>query len=119
MARLGERHDDTLRQSVTDRCQVKTLLAGDVIVIKGKSVPGMFIVAAGSVEVADGVGDSANVLSELLPGDFVFANEVMAAAPAPNTARAGPGGALVLFADRKIAHEMMVSVPPLLEILSG
>jgi hypothetical protein len=119
MGPLGERLDDTLRQSVTDRCQVKTLLPGDVIVTEGKAVPGMFIVAAGSVEIADGEEASAKVFSELLPGDFVFASEVMTAATAPHTARAGKGGALVLFAERKIAHEMMVSVPPLLEILSG
>jgi hypothetical protein len=33
--------------------------------------------------------------------------------------RAGKQGALVLVTDRMAAHELMVSVPPLLELLAG
>jgi hypothetical protein len=33
--------------------------------------------------------------------------------------RAGSGGALVLVIDRMAAHELLVSVPPLLEILAS
>ena len=52
-------------------------------------------------------------------GDFLFPTEVMQAAPAPHTARSAKGGALVLVADRHATHELFVSCPPLLEILSG
>jgi hypothetical protein len=33
-------------------------------------------------------------------------------------ARAGAGGALVLYADRMTTHELVVSVPPLLELVA-
>jgi hypothetical protein len=116
MGPLGERLDDTLRQSVTDRCEVKTLLAGDTVVEQGDDVPGMYIVGAGEVEILD---DAGAVTMELGPGDFLFASEVMSAGSAPATARAGSNGALLLFAQRHAAHELMVIVPPLLEILAS
>ena len=116
MGPLGDRLDDTLRQSVTDRCEVRTLMAGDEIVQQGKAVPGMFIVGGGTLELVNAEGER---IGELGPGEFLFASEVMTAAPAPAVARAGDGGALVLFAARHAAHELMLSVPPLLEILSG
>jgi hypothetical protein len=40
-------------------------------------------------------------------------------APAPSTVRAARGGALVLFADRNVAQELLVTCPPLLEIFAG
>jgi len=116
MGPLGERLDDTLRQSVTDRCEVKTLMAGDTVVEQGDDVPGMYVVGAGEVEILD---DAGGVTMELGPGDFLFASEVMSAGSAPATARAGSGGALLLFAQRHAAHELMVIVPPLLEILAS
>ena len=56
---------------------------------------------------------------ELHPGDLLFAAQVLAAGAAPQTVKANEMGAVILQADRKIAHELMVSVPPLLEILAG
>jgi hypothetical protein len=35
------------------------------------------------------------------------------------TARAGKSGAVTLFATRAVAHELLLSVPPLIEILAG
>jgi hypothetical protein len=116
MGPLGERLDDSLRQSVTDRCEVRTLLPGEEIVEKGAEVPGMFIVGGGSVEV---VSESGEVELALGPGDFLFAASVMSNTPAPAKARAAETGALVLFAERMIAHELIVTVPPLLEILAS
>jgi hypothetical protein len=115
MGPMGERLDDTLRAMVTDRCEVKRLLPGEEVVTKGKPVGGMFIMAAGRVEIADGD----NVVSELGPGDFLFASQVLAGGAAPHSARAGKGGALVLFAGRGVAHELLLSVPPLLEIFAS
>ncbi|MCL4752822.1 MAG: hypothetical protein KJ015_21860 [Myxococcales bacterium] len=115
MGPLGERLDDTLRQMVTSRCDVRTVMSGEQIVEAQKPVPGMFIVGGGTVELTSGE----DVVGELGPGEFLFATIVMAASKAPMGARAGAGGALLLFAERHAAHELMLSVPPLLEILAG
>ncbi|HEX3776879.1 MAG TPA: cyclic nucleotide-binding domain-containing protein [Polyangiaceae bacterium] len=115
MGPMGERLDDALRTMVTERCEVKRLLPGEELVEKGKPVGGMFIIAAGRIEIADGEA----VLSELGSGDFLFASQVLAGGAAPHAARAGKGGALVLFAGRSVAHELLVSVPPLLEVFAG
>jgi CRP-like cAMP-binding protein len=116
MGPLGDRLDDSLRAEVTKRCSVRRLLAGDVFVEVGGEVPGMHIVGVGSVELIDAEGQR---LDELGPGDFLFASEVMSHGSAPATARAGEDGALILFAERMAAHELLVSVPPLLEILAS
>jgi len=115
MGPMGERLDDALRTMITDRCEVKRLLPGEELVERGKPVGGMFIMAAGRVEIAD----DETVLSELGPGDFLFASQVLSGGAAPHSARAGKGGALVLFAGRHVAHELLLSVPPLLEIFAG
>jgi hypothetical protein len=113
MGPLGERLDDDLRASVTGRMEVRALEPGEIIVERGKPVPGLVIVAGGHVELEPGEPP------DLGPGDLLFPSEVLSAGPAPATARAASGGALVLRAERKIAHELLVSVPPLLEILAG
>jgi hypothetical protein len=71
----------------------------------------MHIVGCGRVELDNGGGAS--------PGEFLFAAEILGGGKAKESARAGKTGALVLFAPRSVAHEMLVSVPPLLEILAG
>lgn len=120
MGAMGDRLDDSLRSLVTDRCEVKALLPYEVLVECGSTLPGMHIVGGGRIEIIvetdDGVGE---VADELGAGDFLFAPQVLGGASAPSTARAGKGGALVLFADRMTTHELLVSVPPLLEILAG
>ena len=113
---LGERLDDSLREVVTSRCRVLTLMSHDVLVEAGKPVPGMHIVGAGLVELLDPQG---TVVKTCAPGDFLLVEQVMAGGKSPHTARAASGGALVLFAPRIVAHELLVSVPPLLEILAG
>jgi CRP-like cAMP-binding protein len=113
---MGDRLDDMLRAMVTDRCQIKLLLAGEEIVKKGKPVGGMYILGGGRIELLDANGA---VKEELGPGDFLFAAQILAGGGAPASARAGEGGALVLFADRLTAHELLVSVPPLLEIFAS
>lgn len=116
MGPLGERLDDALREQVTGRCEVRTYLPGESFVDQGAPVPGMHIVGAGRVELVD---DSGKVLEELGAGEFLFASEVLSAGAAHATARAGEGGALLLFAPRLVAHELLVSVPPLLEIFAS
>ncbi len=113
---LGERLDDALREVVTSRCQVLTLLPNEVLVAEGKPVPGMHIVGAGLIELVDSSG---SIISTVAPGDFLLTAQVLAGGVSPHTVRAASTGALVLFAPRMVAHEMLVSVPPLLEILAG
>jgi CRP-like cAMP-binding protein len=58
-------------------------------------------------------------ISRLGPGDILFPTEVLGADAAPATARAGDGGAVILFGERHVVHELLVSCPPLLEIFAG
>ncbi len=113
---LGERLDDALREVVTSRCRVLTLLPHEVLVERGKPVPGMHIVGGGAIEL---LRDCGKLVGSCTPGEFLLSALVLAGGVAPYTARAASGGALVLFAPRMDAHELLVSVPPLLEILAG
>jgi Cyclic nucleotide-binding domain len=115
MGPMGERLDDALRSMVTGRCEVKRLLPGEGLVEKGKPVGGMYIIAAGRIEIVE----AEVVEGELVPGDFLFASQVLSGGAAPHSARAGKRGALVLFAGRQVAHELLLSVPPLLEVFAG
>jgi len=114
MGSLGERLDDTLRTMVTDRCQVVALRPGETLLEQGAPVNGMYVLGAGRLELLSGQ----NVQHVLNPGDFLFPAQVVAGGGAPHTARAAGGGALLLRAERMTAHELLVSVPPLLEILA-
>ena len=112
---LGERLDEALRGLVLSRLEVKAYGPGELIVTEGKAVPGLHVVGGGKIELFEG-----DVLKdEAAPGDFLFAAEVLSAGKAHQSARAGKSGALVLFASRSVAHEMLMSVPPLLELLAG
>jgi hypothetical protein len=116
MGPMGDRLDDSLRWMVTSRCEIKTLLPGDIVIEGGRPMPGLFIVGSGTLSLVDAAGSENG---ELASGEFVFAAQVLSGAVAPATVRAGAGGALVLFAARKTAHELIMVVPPLLEILAG
>ena len=115
MGPMGERLDDSLRATVTGRCEIKRLLPNEVLATKGQAVGGMYIVAAGRIEIVDGEA----IEDELGPGDFMFGAQVLSNGKAPRDARAGKGGALVLFAGRSVAHDLLLSVPPLLEIFAS
>ncbi|HEY5376735.1 MAG TPA: cyclic nucleotide-binding domain-containing protein [Polyangiaceae bacterium] len=115
MGPMGERLDDSLRSMVTGRCEIKRLLPNEILATKGQAVGGMYIVAAGRIEIVDGEA----IEDELGPGDFMFGAQVLSNGKAPRDARAGKGGALVLFAARSVAHDLLLSVPPLLEIFAS
>jgi hypothetical protein len=112
---LGERLDDSLRGSVYSRLEVRAYHPGEVLAKAGEAVPRLFIIGGGRVELIDAAGA---VCGELTSGDFLFPSSIVSASRAPHTARAGASGALVLQAPRSVAHELMMSVPPLLEILA-
>ncbi|HEX6767525.1 MAG TPA: hypothetical protein VF103_18630, partial [Polyangiaceae bacterium] len=114
MGLLGERLDDSMRAMVTERCEVKLLLAGEDVFEQGNPVIGLYVVGAGELElIRDG-----KLEGKLGPGDLLFPSAVLSHGPAPMRARAGSGGALVLYADRMTTHELVVSVPPLLELVA-
>lgn len=115
MGSLGDRLDAALRGMVTDRCEVIRLEPSEALLQAGQTVNGMYVVGAGHIDLVgpDGPGGTLN------PGDFLFPAQVMGGGGAPYTARAGGGGALLLRAERMAALELLVSVPPLLEILAS
>jgi hypothetical protein len=117
MGPMGEKLDEQLRGMVLDRCSVKLLLPGEAVAEAGKPLAGMTIVGAGRLTSFDKQGQELPE-AELGPGDFVFPKEMLGAAKAPATVRASQTGALIVFADRKTAHELLMSVPPLIEVLS-
>ncbi|HEY6078504.1 MAG TPA: hypothetical protein VIW29_06865 [Polyangiaceae bacterium] len=118
MGPMGERLDDALREMVLSRCSLVRLMPGELLVERGKPVGGLFIVGAGRIELGNDASRPGSE-GELGPGEFLFAPQVLAAGAAPTAARAGASGALLMAADRHAAHELMLSVPPLLELLAG
>lgn len=118
MGLLGDNLDDMLRALVIGRCEVRYLLPNEQIAEAGKPISGMYILGVGHLELFQGTEPDVRVESRLSSGDFLFASEILQAAPAPASVRADAGGALVLFAERRVAHELMVSLPPLLEIFA-
>lgn len=113
---LGERLDPSLRSEVTNRLEVRSLGPGEIVVNKGQSVPGMLIVGVGEIEVLHEDGE---VERAVMCGEFLFPDAILHAGPAPASARAGRGGALVLFGSRALAQELLVTCPPLLEVFAG
>lgn len=113
---LGEQLDDVLRALVFGRCEVRHLNAGELIARAGSPLPGLVALGAGRIELSTPGDESGDCLG---PGDFLFPQEMLRAAPAPANAIAGEGGALVLFAERRVAHELMLSVPPLLGLFAS
>ena len=111
---LGARLDDALRAAVYERLQVRVLSPDESVAERGKPLKGLFVVAVGDLEVDSGVPGG-----HIGSGEFVFPGCVIGAEPAPHDVKAGPKGGLVLFATRPVAHELMMSVPPLLEILAS
>ncbi len=109
------RLDSRMREDVVSRLEARALIAGDVIVEQGKPVPGLVIVGIGDVElVRDG-----EVEEHLRSGAFLFTEQILHAGSAPATARAGQGGVLILFGNRMVAQELLVTCAPLLEIFAG
>lgn len=110
---LGERLDDALRATVYERLQVRVLAPDESVAERGKPLKGLFIVAVGALAIGDSGIDS------ITSGQFVFPSCVIGGELPPDDVKAGPKGAIVLFATRPVAHELMMSVPPLLELLAG
>jgi hypothetical protein len=116
LGRLGERLDATLRAEITGKLKLRTLAGNEVVVQAGAPIPGFLIVGAGELDLLSPSGEPRGTV--LRAGDFVFPSEVLRAATAPSTVRAADVGALVLMCDRRVAQELLVTCPPLLEIFA-
>ncbi len=117
MGPLGERLDWGLRTDLASRMTLRSLAEHEVFAARGEPLPGLLVVGAGELELLDEKGEQPGGL--VRAGDFLFPTEVLRAAPTPLTARAGKGGALVFFAERRAAQELLMTCPPLLEIFAG
>jgi hypothetical protein len=117
MGPLGERFDLALRTVVLTQLTLRALAEHEVFATRGEPIPGLLVVGAGELEML-GEGDVVEATT-LHAGEFLFPSEVLRAAPAPATVRAAKGGALIFFADRGVAQELLVTCPPLLEIFAG
>lgn len=106
---LGELDVDA-RDVVMARFGVRAKGPGERVLERGQAVD-LVVVGAGTL-VIDGQDQP------LGPGDWLFADALIRRGSAPAAVHAGPAGALLLAADRPVAQELFVSVPPLLEILS-
>ncbi len=113
MGPLGERFDQSLREHLLSKLTVRPLAPGEVLVAQGKPTP-IAIVGIGELVLTKSGGGE----ETLGPGDFVFPTQILAHAPAPATAAAGAGGAVVLYGDRSVSQELLMSFPPLLELLA-
>jgi len=103
-----------VRSTTLEQLEVRVLVPGDRIATKGESVPGMVIVGTGGLDIQDG----GEVVEHLGSGDLLFGAKVPEAGPAPADAVASAKGAVILFGKPALAHELLVSNPPLLEILT-
>lgn len=115
---LGESLDDVLRGMVVERCEVLLFLENELVAEKGKPLSGMFVIGGGHLEIVPGDAADEPATELLGAGEFLFPAQILQAGPAPAHARAGKGGVVGLFAPRPVAHELMLSVPPLLEIFA-
>ncbi|HEY4013350.1 MAG TPA: hypothetical protein VGM06_08430 [Polyangiaceae bacterium] len=117
MGPLGERMDPGLREEIANKLTLRVLAEHEVFAVRGKPIPGLLVVGAGELELVNDDGTSAGPV--VRAGEFLFPSEVLMAGRAPSTVRAAKGGALILFADRLAAQELLVTCPPLLEIFAG
>jgi len=112
---LGDSLDEMFRTMVLEKCTVKNPAPGSMIAHRKKPMDGLYILGAGALLV---LAEDGKVESELSPGDFVFPETVLGGSPARADVRVAKGGALLLYADRKSAHELLATCPPFIEILA-
>ncbi|MGZ3455225.1 MAG: hypothetical protein ACXVEF_36820, partial [Polyangiales bacterium] len=115
--RHGRRLDGGILDAVLSRA--KTMRLGpDVKVVKqGEAVRALIVLGAGDLSLRAGEGPDAPEIGTVELGEIVFAPELLQRQPAPSTVRAGPKGALVIVVTRGATEELLVTVPPLLELL--
>ncbi len=115
--KLGARLDGGILDAVLSRAKTMRLAPHAPVVKQGEVVRALIFVGAGELSLRTGSDADAMEIGTLDPGEVLFPAELLAREPAPSTVRAGERGALVIVATRSATEEMLVTVPPLLELL--
>lgn len=114
MGALGEL-DDPSREGTLGRLSTRVLAPGEPLVARGGASLGIVVVGAGSVELVDDAGGATRTLS---CGELLFPQSAIDGSAAPEAARAGATGAIVLVGDRKVASALFAEFPSLLELFA-
>lgn len=114
MGALGD-VDEASRNLLLDQLTVRVVQPLEEVTAEGASAPGVVVVGAGTIELHAGGAAERSLRS----GDLLFPRSVLEGRPAPRSARAGAGGAILLAGEAKIAHQLLVTAPQLVIALSG
>lgn len=114
---LGQQLDESLLSGVLDRFEVRSLPSGQLVAQAGKPVEGLFLVGAGSLAEAAPAPNRSALRWE--PGEFVLGQSLVDGSPAACDVSVETSGALLMFAPRAVALELMMSLPPLIEMLAS
>ena len=117
MGAMGDRLDESLRTLAIERLETRILQPNEVLASAGLPVPGWS--SSASAPSISTMAVATRAEDQLVPGDFLFATEVLGAEAAPATARAGAKGAIVLFGPRAVAHELSSCRDSALPLLEG
>lgn len=118
---LGDLDEATLR-SMLGRLTLRCLQPDEPLVIKGHPMPGLVVVGGGALEQFKGDGGdegTPRASATARPGDLLFAGALLRDQPAPATARATSGGALLLVGEHSVLRELFEEAPALVAILKG
>ncbi len=111
MGLLGDL-DDSSRDAVFERLELRALAAGERWLAKGESLAGLAVLGVGNLRIGGELG--AETLSS---GDLVLPTLALEGGSVPSDVVAGERGALVLTAAKGATLELFSTVPSLLELL--
>jgi len=115
--RFGARLDGPMLDVIARHAKTMRLAPGAKVVRAGEAVRALILIGAGELTLRDGDTSDAPVLDTVPLGEVLFPTELLSRRAAPATVRAGDNGALVIVATRAATEELLVTVPPLLELL--
>ena len=114
---MGRRLDDALLREILGCAETMRLAPGAIVVKHQELVRALVVLGAGALSLRVADAQDAQEIGALEPGEVLFPSELLSRTAAPSTVRAGPDGAVVLVATRAATEELLVTYPPLLEIL--
>jgi hypothetical protein len=112
---LGDLNEERLG-ALLDRLGLQVMHEGTTVVLSGHPMPGLIVVGAGTVELIE--DDQEAPIGAARPGDLIFAGALLMGQPAPATARAAAGGALLLVGDHRTLRELFEQIPELIPLLN-
>ncbi len=111
---LGDELDAGLLADLASHMHVRVLVAGELLVGQGELLPGFIVVGVGVLDVfLEG-----KPCSKAGPGDLLFSSTLLDGAVVPATVRASSSGAVVLVVDRPEVERLLMTFPPLLDLLA-